>query len=121
MAADDRAPVRVGTLDALTTFARTPGCGLALVTAASDWLLTEDLDNRLSAAALVIEVLNDRRLVTALAAEPSLLSYLERAVIQVAEAPRSAERLDGRRRLLMSLPPTLATVVATLGSGDVGP
>lgn len=125
LAADERSPVRVGTLDALKASAGRPGGGLALMTRAADWLLVDDLDNRFSAAALVLEALNDRRLVAVLANDaPSatrLLDYLAATIDEVATAPRSAERLDGRRRLLMSLPPILATVVATLAAGEVGP
>jgi hypothetical protein len=122
LASDERAPVRLATRDALTGLTLREGGGLALVNAAADWLIVDDLNQRFSATALVVEVLNERRLITALVADaPQLLNYLARAVNEVAEAPRSAERLDGRRRLLLSLPPTLATVVAALGAGDVGP
>ncbi|MEP6652435.1 MAG: hypothetical protein ABJA82_03700 [Myxococcales bacterium] len=122
LAADERAPVRLATRDALAGLTLREGGGRALVTAAADWLAADDLNKRFSGTALVVEVLNERRLITSLtAAAPQLLDYLARAVNEVAEAPRSAERLDGRRRLLLSLPPTLATVVATLAAGDVGP
>jgi hypothetical protein len=121
LAADERGPVRVGTLDALAALAVTGRGALDLVTNASRWLLEEDRDKRFSAAALVLEVLHDRRVITALAAEPILLEYVSRTIDEIANAPRSAERLQGRRRLLMSLPPTLATIVVTLAPGDVGP
>lgn len=125
LAADERSPVRVGTLDALKSLAGRPGGGLTLTVHAADWLLVEDLEKRFSAAALVLEALHDRRIVTVIANDPAsgtrLLEYLAAAINEVVSAPRSAERLDGRRRLLMSLPPILATVVATLSAGNTGP
>ena len=42
---------------------------------------------------------------------PPLLDYLARVIATVAGASRSAERSDNRRRLLLSLPTMLATVV----------
>ena len=68
----------------------------------------------------MIEVLGHRRVISALADRPELLDYLAGGINEIVEAPRSAERLEGRRRLVMSLPQTLATVVATLGAGDRG-
>lgn len=121
LAGDERPPVRVGTADALANLAQREGGTSALLRAALEWLEVEDLDRRFAAAALVLEVLNERRLIAALGAAPELLEYLSRAVAEIGDAPRSAERLDGRRRLLMSLPPTMATTVATLVVGDVGP
>jgi hypothetical protein len=121
LAADERPPVRVGTLDALSSFALRPGGALTLVAGALDWLSVEDREKRFLAAALAIEALGKRQVITALASEPSLLDYLSRAIGEAVDARRSAERQDGRRRLLMSLPPTLASVVATLSSDDWGP
>jgi len=121
LAADERGPVRVGTLDALSVLASANGGALALVTNAPDWLQLADLDRRFSAAALVVEALGERRILARIAGEPQLLDYLSRTIQELADAPRSAERLEGRRRLLMSLPTTLATVVSTLGMGDQGP
>ncbi len=121
LAADERRPVRAGTLDALSALALRAGGAQILVDSAMDWLRADDLEKRLSATALVVEALGDRRAVSTLAAGSSLLVYLSRVIQEIADAPRSAERLDGRRRLLMSLPPTLATVVATMVSDDRGP
>lgn len=121
LAGDERPPVRVGTADALANLVQREGGALALVAAALEWLQVEDLDKRFAAAALVLEVLDDRRLIAGLGGAQELLDYLSRAVNEIADAPRSAERLDGRRRLLMSLPPTMATVIATLAPGNVGP
>ena len=121
LASDERSPVRVGTLHALASLALREGGALDLVTHALHWLSRDDLDQRTSTAALVIEVLGDRRVISALADQRELFDYLSRAISEITEAPRSAERLAGRRRLLMSLPPTLAAVVATLHSGNRGP
>ncbi|MFT3756499.1 MAG: hypothetical protein QM769_11245 [Pseudoxanthomonas sp.] len=38
----------------------------------------------------------------------------------MADAPRAAERSDGRRRLLLSLPKTASAVVSTLRAGERG-
>jgi hypothetical protein len=50
-----------------------------------------------------------------------VLDYLSRAIATVADAPRSAERSDGRRRLLQALPRTIGIAVAAFGGGDRGP
>jgi hypothetical protein len=121
LAADERAPVRLGTREALLAFALRPGGARQLVSSALAWLDVEDRDSRLGAAAVVVEVLGDRRVVTALGDEPALLDYFSRVVQQLVAAPRSAERSAARRRLLLSLPATFATVVATLRAGDRGP
>jgi hypothetical protein len=121
LAADERAPVRLGTREALLAYALRPSGAQELVRSASDWLDIEDLDSRLGAAAVVVEVLGDRRVLTALGQEPAPLDYLSRVMAEVVGAPRSAERSAARRRLLSSLPPTLAAVVATLRTADRGP
>lgn len=111
LAGDERGPVRAATVDALRVFALGAGRALALITAADGWLDLDDADARFTAAAVVLEVLRDRRLVAALAARDELVRYLDSVVGAVADAPRSAQRLDGRRRLMQALPPTLALVV----------
>jgi len=118
LAGDERAPVRAATIEALRAFSAGAGGALALVTAAEDWLSIEDLDLRFTAAAVAVEVLRDRRLVAALGARAELPRYLERVVAEVGGAPRSAQRLDGRRRLLLALPPTLTLVVGALGTAS---
>jgi hypothetical protein len=113
LAADERAPVRLATLDALATILAHKGGALELVQHATLWLLEGDHDARFSAAAMALEALGGKQAISALNARPELLEYLGRAIAEIAEAPRSAERLDGRRRLLVSLPRTLAAVVST--------
>ena len=113
LAGDERAPVRLGALDALATILTRKGGAAELLENASAWLTHHDLDLRYSATALALEALSAKAAVAALAARPEFLDYLARAIDEIATAPRSAERLDGRRRLLMSLPQTLAAVVAS--------
>jgi hypothetical protein len=120
LAGDERTPVRMGTLDALASFARQRGRGDALLAQAVDWLELDDREVQFGAAGVVVEVFADRQALAALAEPGTLLDYLSRAIAAVAGAPRAAERSDARRRLLLALPRTLVTVVAGLRAGDRG-
>jgi len=120
LAADERVPVRLGTLDALISFALRAGGGDALVTRALGWLDDEDRERCFGTAALVVEVFANRQVFASLGNLPPLLDYLARAIATVAGAARSAERSDNRRRLLLALPPTLAAVVVGVGGDDRG-
>jgi len=120
LAADERAPVRLGTLDALSSFALRKGGGDALVARALGWLDDEDRQRCFGTAALVVEVFANRQVFAALGDLLPLLDYLARAIATVAGASRSAERSDNRRRLLLALPQTLATVVAGVGGDERG-
>jgi hypothetical protein len=120
LAADERAPVRLGTLDALSSFALRAGCGDVLVARAIGWLDDEDRERCFGTAALVVEVFANRQVFAALGDLPPLLDYLSGAIATVAGASRSAERSDNRRRLLAALPPTLATVVVGVGGDERG-
>jgi hypothetical protein len=91
-----------------------------LLAQAIDWLELEDREIRFGAAGVVIEVFADRQTLAAVADPEALLDYLSRAIAAVADAPRAAERSDARRRLLLALPRTLATVAAGLRAGDRG-
>jgi hypothetical protein len=113
LAGDERSPVRLGTLDALATTLGRKGGAVDLLDNAIAWLEHEDLDLRYSATALALEALGAKEAAAALGARPEFLDYLARAIDEIATAPRSSERLDGRRRLLMSLPRTLAVAVST--------
>jgi hypothetical protein len=115
LAADERVPVRLGTLDALSAFALREGGGDALVARALGWLDDDDRERCFGAAALVVEVFASRQVLAALGDLPPLLDYLSRTIDTVAGAPRSAERSDNRRRLLLILPQALATVVGVGG------
>jgi hypothetical protein len=120
LAADERGPVRVGTLDALVTFAAREGNADQLIARAREWLSTEDRELRFGAAALVIEALGESKLLTVVRDHEALLAYLAEAIDTVADAPRSAERSDARRRVLTSLSLALASVVAIVRAGDRG-
>jgi hypothetical protein len=120
LAGDERTPVRLGTLDALVSFARRARGGDTLLARAADWLEIDDRDIRFGAAAVVTEAFADRQTLAALAHPDALLDYLSRAIAAIAGAARSAERSDARRRLLLALPRTLAAVAAGLRGGDRG-
>lgn len=123
LAADERTPVRLAVIDALTTFAVThPSGARALVDHALGWLDADDRDARFAAAALVIDVLGERQVGAALRDHhPQLLAYLGRVLEEITGAPRAAERLESRRRLLSALPNSLATAVVAASTGDLGP
>jgi hypothetical protein len=59
-------------------------------------------------------VLGERRVLASARDQQALLDYLARAIAEVGEANRSAERSDGRRRLMFALPRTLAAAVAQM-------
>ena len=120
LAADERVPVRLGTLDALNAFALRAGGGDALVARARSWLDDDDRERCFAAAALVVEVFANRQVLAALGDLPPLLDYLASVIERVAGAPRSAERSDNRRRLLLSLPQALAAVVVGVGGDERG-
>lgn len=112
LAGDERGPVRLAVIDALKTFALSAGGAAALLAAAEGWLAFDDLEVRFSAAAVIVETLADRRLLAAVSARPELRAFFGRVLDELAGAPRSAQRLESRRRLLASLPRTMALVVA---------
>ncbi len=76
----------------------------------------EDREPRFGAAAQVMELLGDRKVLAAIHDQAALRAYLDRSIAEVADAPRSAERSDARRRLLAALPKALAGAV----SGSAG-
>jgi hypothetical protein len=117
LAADERAPVRAGTLEALVGLGARPGGADALLRRALPWLDAENHEWRWGAAALAIEALGTPRVLATAADQEALLHYLGRAIAEVGEAPRSASRSAARRRLLTALPHTLATVVADGNTG----
>jgi hypothetical protein len=120
LAADERSPVRVGTLDALVTFGAREGNADLLIARARDWLHLDERELRFGAAALVIEAIGDAKLLSGVRDQEQLLAYLSEAIDCVADAPRSAERSEGRRRVLTSLALGLAAVVAVVRAGDRG-
>jgi hypothetical protein len=121
LCADERSPVRVGTLSALVTLAAREGWADRLVARAEQWLAQqEDRELCFGAAALVVEVLSDARVLSVLRDAEALLAYLTQVIDRVGSAPRSAERSDGRRRALTSLALTLPKVVAAQRAGERG-
>jgi len=120
LTADERAPVRQGALEALAVLASKPGLADALVAEATSWLDGDDLAQRLGSSALVVEALGDGRVLQSIGDIDAFFGYLSAVVALVAEAPRSAERLDGRRRLLASLPKTLAVAAGNWRGGEEG-
>ena len=118
LAADERAPVRLGTAAAVTPLAQRPGGLDTIISHAQTWLTDLPLDLAFATAAFVTDLLALRPLVSASRSLPRLMVYLSAALEAVATAPRSAERSDARRRLLAGLPRALATVVAVAGVGE---
>jgi len=121
LAADERVPVRLGTLEALAPFVLRRGGADALLARANAWIEDEDRELSFGTAALVIELFASRQALGAVGDPRTVLDYLSRAIATVADAPRSAERSDGRRRLLQALPRTIGIAVAAFGGGDRGP
>lgn len=107
LAADERAPVRMATGQALIELAAKKGAD-ALVEEAEGWLAHEDRELRWGAIATASDVLADRRALDALTERARWLALLTAILDDVADAPRAAERSDARRRLTASLPAPIA-------------
>lgn len=121
LAGDERTPVRLGTLHALTSLAGRPGAARQVLAQAMGWLELDDRELRFGAAGVVVELFAERQVLAAVADPEALLDYLSRVLAAVAGAARAAERSEARRRLLLALPRTLAGVAARLRAGDRGP
>src|ERR1700690_2524437 len=78
LAGDERMPVRLGTLEALASFARAGGAG-ALVARARGWLEIQDREVGFGAGGVVVEVFADRQALAALDDPMLLLDYLSQA------------------------------------------
>jgi hypothetical protein len=118
LAGDERQPVRHAAQSSLRAFALVREGARALVVQGGGWLEAEDREVRWDAAAVVVDVLGERQALAA-AGLQDVMAYLSRVIADVAGAPRSAERSDARRRLLVALPRTLATVVAAGGEAGL--
>jgi hypothetical protein len=114
LGADERTPVRLGARDALMTVALLEGGGDRLVERAVDWLETQSENQELcfGTASLVLELLGERKVHAGLRNHAALLDYMSRVIDAVAEARRSSERSEARRRLLAALPRTMAVTIA---------
>lgn len=120
LAADFRASVRLGTLDALISIAHRDGGADVLVSRGLEWLLIDDRELRFGAMAAIVDALS-RPSVLATTDDPNaILSYLSRVFAEVAEAPRAAGRSDALRRVLNVLPKAAARMVASFQGGDRG-
>jgi hypothetical protein len=119
LAGDERAPVRVATHAALRAYALVDGRAGDLVAHAGAWLEAKDSEVRYGAAAVVLEVLSEHQALSGTRVTAEALPFLSRVVAEAADAPRAAERSDGRRRLLAALPRALATAVAVGGEAGV--
>ena len=121
LAGDERGPVRVGTLDALLITGAREGGADELVQRGLAWLdEAEDREVRFGANALMLEVLSEARVMATLRDEEALFSFVSRSIDEVADAPRAAERSEGRRRVLVSLPRVLAAIVVHLARAEAG-
>jgi hypothetical protein len=120
LAADERGPVRIGTLDALRSLCVREGGADELVRRATEWLDSDDRELRFGSAALALEALSEPRVMATLRDSDALFAYVSAAIDMVADAPRAAERIEGRRRVLVSLPGLLAAIVVHLTRGDAG-
>lgn len=120
LAADERAPVRLAACAALSGMAMRVGGADELISQATNWLDLDNREERYSASATILEVLSEKKLLTTLKNVLPLLDYLSRVLRDLAEMPRSAERSDGRRRMLQALPNTLSAVVTVFSAADMG-
>lgn len=115
LTSDDRAPVRVGLIGALGAWAaRARGRLDRLVSEAESWLEWEDRDHRYAAAALVLDVIAETRALDGAEDRGAVLAWMERAIAEVKDAPRAAERSPARRRIVAALPGALALVASTM-------
>ncbi|HEX7481602.1 MAG TPA: hypothetical protein VF331_27605 [Polyangiales bacterium] len=120
LATDERRPVRLGTLEALLTLGVRDGGADELVRRAQQWWEQLPPEPRLCGAALLLEALGQPHVLATLSDEQGLLDYLSQVIEAIADAPRAAERWEGRRRALLSLPATLAATVVALRTQDRG-
>ncbi|MCC7534943.1 MAG: hypothetical protein IT379_01950 [Deltaproteobacteria bacterium] len=113
LAADDRAAVRTGLIAALGGWAARTNLG-PLVARAARWLEHPDREHRFAACAIVLDVIAERRRLETLEDRAALLSWMERVIGEIADAPRAAERSPARRRILAALPSALAEIAVSL-------
>jgi hypothetical protein len=120
LAADERGHVRVGVLDALLALGIRTGGADALLANAEAWRQSDDRELRFGSAALAIETFAHKPVIATLTDPEALLAYLSAVIDDIDAAPRAAERSQGRRRALRSLPKTLAATAAALRAGSRG-
>jgi len=112
---DEDLEVRLDTEQALIAACADAARAEALLQRAASWLDDEgDRELRYGATALVLTVLGDAKVLTALRDHEAVLEYLSRAIAMFADAPRSAERSEARRRALRVLPNALSAMVSRM-------
>jgi hypothetical protein len=114
LAVDGRLPVRLGMVGALVGMSTQSGGAAALMERAMHWLEDDDRETRFGAAATVLAVLSNTNVLTAMRDHEAVLEYVSRVIALIADAPRSAERSEARRRALRVLPETLMALVARM-------
>lgn len=119
LAGDERAPVRQGTEHALLLLGKR-GHADALVRQLGGWLAHERRDVRWGAAATVLDALASARAMEGLGERQTLLDTLGWLIADVVDAPRAAERSDGRRRVLAAIAAIAAAVATTFRSQPDG-
>ena len=112
LAADERSPVRLGAIDALVQLATREGFADELVERTEVWLSDPERELCYGSTASALDVLADGQVLARLKNMEPLTALLTRVMDTVVDAPRSAQRSDGRRRVFKSLGPTLAAMVA---------
>jgi hypothetical protein len=122
LAADQRALVRVGTLDALRQACAAEGGADALVEQARAWLEDEEADRELAygSTALALDALSEARVLALVRAPEPLFGLLTFVIDRLDAAPRSASRSDARRRLVSALANIAAHAVAGVRAGERG-
>jgi hypothetical protein len=118
LAADERTPVRIGTIAALAQLApRSPGGADLLIKRFAAWCDHDNREERWGALGVALEVIAERHTLETVDDLPALFEWLDRVLDDVAAAPRSSERSSSRRRVFIGLPPALATAVASKRPG----
>lgn len=121
LTADDRAPVRIALVAALSLWAsRASGRVDLLIAHASEWLELDDREHAYASQGIALDVIADRRGLEGLDEPSALLAWLERVLDSIANAPRAAERSVARRKLLAALPAALAETAASLRGANDG-
>lgn len=118
LAADEREPVRRGTVHALAALARVPHGADALVRAMDGWTWEEDREVRWGSIAVGLDSIGEARAEGTLGERALLLETVSKLAADLADAPRAAERVDARRRALGALGDAAARITASRGEPD---
>lgn len=118
LAADEREPVRKGTVHALAAIARAPGGADAIVRTMDDWSWEEDRELRWGSLAVGLDAIGEARAEATLGERAKYLEVVSKLAADLADAPRAAERIDARRRALGALGDASARIGASRGEPD---